>query len=135
MYTRAQLGAIKFVEEGVGVLCDAIQIYAQLFIKTGVEDRQTLEVTVGKSSQAVRNAATQLLDLEDEWDDFLGKIEITGNVNVKEMVGVGVKVPDEVRMTIVGVEGGAGGAEVSVADLLAASPLPLTLLILNRHFA
>lgn len=57
-----------------------------------------------------------------------------------------MRVPGEVRVTSVGVEepkaavGGevpkaAVGGEVSVGDLLATSPHPLTLFVLNRHFA
>lgn len=74
---------------------------------------------------------------QGEWEDFLGGVEIDCNENVGELVGVGVKVPGEVRVTGVGVEEpeAAVGGEVSVGDLLAKSPHPLTLLVLNRHFA
>lgn len=74
---------------------------------------------------------------QSEWEDFLGEVEKGGYENAGELVGVGVKVPGEVRVTGVGVEEpkAAVGGEVSVGDLLATSPHPLTLLVLNRHFA
>lgn len=31
--TISELGARRFVEEGTGVLCDAFQVYAELFTK------------------------------------------------------------------------------------------------------
>lgn len=127
-----ELGASRFVNEGVVMLYGGIDIYEHLFTRTGFKDRQALETAVGKSSQAVRDAANQLLDLEDDWNEFLSEVEINENGNVMDLVSVGGQLSGDLKLHRVSQ---SMCQPLSLEDFLATTSHTHILLVLNRHFA
>ncbi|XP_071543100.1 uncharacterized protein [Panulirus ornatus] len=148
---------ILFIDEGVQVLCEGIGIYAELFKRTGLQDREALENAISKSHNVVKEAALELLNVENDWGEFLGMIE-ANEIGKKdtELPKIGDKIPSNFILTYVG--GGTPtnvdsyypsygssatkdatltaetSSAFSLGDILTAEK-GVTLMVLNRHFA
>nr|XP_045581745.1 uncharacterized protein LOC123745327 isoform X2 [Procambarus clarkii] len=139
---RAQELGSHFIDQGIGVLCQGIGIYSELFKRSGLQDRKALELAISKSPNDVKAAALELLEVEDDWNEFLSVVEAS-DVSRKEssIPEIGDKIPSTVSLyrvcdgvsaqdTSVGTP-----AAITLAELLESSTQSATLLVLNRHFA
>ncbi|XP_047501696.1 uncharacterized protein LOC125047501 [Penaeus chinensis] len=127
----------NFVSKGIGILCQGLGVYQQLFKRSGLADREALNHFISKSSRDVKKTAECLMEVEDEWANFLRQLEAREGERksiIKPEVGDAAprdvilhRVPDSLHDKL--------GAEVTLHDLLPMLPQERTLLVLNRHFA
>lgn len=142
-----ELGS-KFVDEGIAVLAGGIAIYADLFKRTKSEDTMALELSIAKSHRGIKEVASELLDLEDEWNNFLSEIEGKGEENGNQhstLVVVGDAIQKNFFLQLVTLpphtamasDEGAykTSSTVTLQDILKSSRQNATLFVFNRHFA
>ncbi|XP_069167523.1 uncharacterized protein [Procambarus clarkii] len=93
-----ELGS-HFIDQGIGVLCQGIGIYSELFKRSGLQDRKALELAISKSPNDVKAAALELLEVEDDWNEFLSVVEAS-DVSRKEssIPEIGDKIPSTVSL-------------------------------------
>ncbi|XP_042218985.1 uncharacterized protein LOC121864128 isoform X2 [Homarus americanus] len=153
-----ELGS-HFVDQGIGVLCQGLGVYGHLYKRSGLQDREALDIAISKSHNVVKEAALDLLEIEDDWNEFLSTVEAkeAGKLEVSPPQ-VGDKIPTdlvlncvisnkfsntndgstashETSATMDAVPSGKTSRTISLADILVSTPKNVTLLILNRHFA
>nr|XP_027214477.1 uncharacterized protein LOC113807424 [Penaeus vannamei] len=127
----------NFISNGIGILYQGLGVYQQLFERSGLADRETLNHFISKSNRDVKETAECLMEIEDEWTNFLRQLEAREGERksiVKPEVGDAApsdvtfhRVPDSSHDKL--------GVEVTLQDLLPLLPQERTLLVLNRHFA
>ncbi|XP_068212206.1 uncharacterized protein [Palaemon carinicauda] len=153
---KFQENETQFVSQNIGILCGGLEVYGVLFKQSGCEDRETLEKAITQQGTEVKKAAAKLLDVEDDWSEFLRSIE------AKElsqgdyiMPSIGDSISQEIAFTRVPTKedrasnplslssplekenpGASKYETVNLKDILALSTqTSSTLLVLNRHFA
>ncbi|XP_042218984.1 uncharacterized protein LOC121864128 isoform X1 [Homarus americanus] len=60
-----ELGS-HFVDQGIGVLCQGLGVYGHLYKRSGLQDREALDIAISKSHNVVKEAALDLLEIESE---------------------------------------------------------------------
>ncbi|XP_076064607.1 uncharacterized protein LOC143038859 isoform X2 [Oratosquilla oratoria] len=128
---------LDFVDKHTGILCGGIEAYAALFKRCGVKERDELEQEIGKLSPEVCNAATKLLEIEDEWNAFLQEVDLHVANSSTVQLSKGDSMPNvSLEMVKTGTLGDASKETTEMTTLQAVSAgSKRTLVVLNRHFA
>lgn len=134
----------QFVSKGIGILGGALQIYGDLFKRSGCGDRQSMETAISQGSSEIKKAAGDFMDLEADWSEFLKRVEA---VELKDVDHVrpraGDEISKEIGFEVVSAKSSDGTSTgdskacetVTLGSILTSSGHPMTLVVLNRHFA
>lgn len=127
---------LTFESKSIGVLWSGTEVYQNLYIRTGLMNRQTLETAIGKAPSFVKKEGEILLDVEEEWKNFLESMDIllknTEECNSLPSVA-GQLVDLDIQVKEVTLEG--TNEEVTLGSLVESQPTENVLLVLNRHFS
>lgn len=134
------------MEEGISVLVGGIAIYADLCKRTNLGDFEALNRAIAKSHRTVQKVASDLLDVEDEWNNFLGEVEDKEREHKEKKNGTLIAVGDVIqnnffleRVTVSSHSALTSADRASnpetLKHILRSSPHSTTLFVFNRHFA
>lgn len=127
---------ITFESKSIGVLWSGTEVYQNLYINTGLTNRQTLESAIGKAPSFVKKEGEILLDVEEDWKDFLESLDILlkNSEECETLPSVlGQQINLDCQMKEVSLEG--TNEKAALKSLVESQPTENVLLVLNRHFS